>query len=565
MKKYLKSVKRTILVASAICLSLSCTDSWEKHYSMDKSVVPDKTIAERLADAQTSQRFIEALKSTKMMNGNKVVGITYYDYLGLDQFVTVWAPSDDAYSAEEWEKFTKPNKTFQENKDVAQRLVMNHIARYNHTVGGSTDEHVRMFSKKRYHSVANDIAGVSYQKDGKNLPCTNGILHLLDGAIPYLPSIYEFITTDAAYRDNLGALFESYTKDEVDELRSVVAGVDENGEPIYIDSVTFKYSILMNTYGKISEEDSNYVVVLPSAETWKETFDTVKVFYDYKTNAMSQHVADSLQMLYTSKALLTDMFFNMNLSYNRGVDSVVSTLYMPYTERLEEEVLHKYRNPYDAEGIFRKNVVDSVICSNGKIYITDGWNFDPLYTYFRKIKLEGESSSYIKSKTLCDWRLQIKRNVPGQPKVSGEYLMQVNGTSEGANWSMVYSVPNNLKAKYHLSLVTVRNKVFNADEDLPNVFHPYGYYNNALIFNPLNARKRELDFYSYKADDGTTNMIDTIDLGTFDVKYCNYDQLKSKLDIEIKNKTKSTDIGKYVTTMYIDCFILTPVGKVDEE
>ena len=41
---------------------------------------------------------------------------------------------------------------------------------------------------------------------------------------------------------------------------------DENGEPIYIDSVTYKYSIIMNQFGRISEEDSNYVVVLPTPE-----------------------------------------------------------------------------------------------------------------------------------------------------------------------------------------------------------------------------------------------------------------------------------------------------------
>lgn len=578
MKNYFNSLKKSVWVVSALCLFASCSDVWENHYSTDSSVVPDKTIAERIESVEGSENFIQALKTTKMFNGNKILDLTYYDFLSSDQFLTVWMPSAASISEDEWALYTKENKTYLEHKEVAQQFIMNHIARFSYPVGQAKLEKVRMLSKKRYNSSLADIDGIEYIQT--NLACTNGILHLLDGVMPYRQTIYEYITETEGYKDNLGAFFEKYTIDEIDENRSVVSGVDENGEPIYIDSVTYKYSIIMSSFGRISEEDSNYVVVLPTPETWVEIYDSVKKKYDFTPliyvpeegsgkDKIPAHFltgeptaeTDSLTELYTHNALFTDMFFNMNIMYHPN-DSVMSTLYYEGLERYEDEMQHKYYNPYDDNGIFKKNVVDSIICSNGKIYLTDGWTFNMDEIINRDIKIEGESSYQLKGSNNADYRGQIKRDEPGKPKVSEEYVMQISGVGGTPNYDLTYYIPNNRKGKFKLGIVTVRDSEFPNPENLPVQFLPTLIYNNLEILKPVDPNRPTRSQYQWT---NIENPIDTLWVpGVAEIPQCNTGQTKAKLEIKIDVKTAS---GKNPSsnTMFLDCIILRPVADDYED
>lgn len=544
MKNYFNSLKKSVWVVSSLCLLVSCNDVWENHYSTDSSIVPDKNLAERIEAEGGNENFIAALKTTKMFNGNKILDLTYYDFLSSDQFLTVWVPSAESVSEEDWALYTKENKTYEENKNVGQQFLMNHIARFSHPVGLSTNDRVRMLSKKRYLSVAEDIAGVSYEET--NLACTNGILHLLDGVMPYRQTIYEYITETPGYEDNLGAFFEKYTIDEVDDNRSIISGVDGNGEPIYIDSVTYKYSIIMNEFGHISEEDSNYVVVLPTPETWVEMYDSVKKQFNFTTML----AADSLQEYYTHCKLLTDMFFNMNIQ-RHPQDSVMSTLYYEGVERVEDALQHKYYDPYGPEGLFKKNVVDTIICSNGIIYLTDGWSFDKSEIIDRNLKVEGESTYNLKITDNIVTRTQIMRDAPGKPKISNEYLLELSCNT--TNWEYSYSVYDNLKGKYKLGIVTVRESLINSKvkEDKQVNFHPSVSYGNVVLLKNVDRRKRPV-FIQTNVD----VPVDTLWVpGVAEIPQANYGQDKAKL--EVKVEVKAT--GDYSQVMFLDCIILKPV------
>ena len=118
MKNYFNLLKKSVWVVSALCLFSSCNDVWNEHYSTDSSIVPDKNLVERIEGIEGSENFIQALKTTKMFNGNKIIDLTYYDFLSSDQFLTVWMPSLGSISEDEWAKYTKEGKTYQEHKDV---------------------------------------------------------------------------------------------------------------------------------------------------------------------------------------------------------------------------------------------------------------------------------------------------------------------------------------------------------------------------------------------------------------------------------------------------------------
>ena len=544
MKNYFNLLKKSVWVVSALCLFSSCNDAWNEHYSTDQSIVPDKNLVERMESVDGSENFINALKTTKMFNGNKIIDLTYYDFLSSDQFLTVWMPSLESISEDEWAKYTKADKTYQEHKEVSQQFIKNHIARYSYPVGANTDENVRMLSKKRYPSTAAEIAGVEYKE--ANLACTNGILHLLDGKMPYRQTIYEYITETEGYKDNVGAFLEKYTIDEVDDNRSVISGVDENGEPIYIDSVTYKYSIIMNEFGRISEEDSNYVVVLPTPEVWAQMYDSVKKQFDYTT----MERADSLQEYYTHVSLFKDMFFNMNIQ-RHPEDSVMSTLYYEGLERVEDALQHKYYNPYSADGIFRKYVVDSVVCSNGMIYLTNEWAYDKAELIDRPIKIEGEDSYLIKQKNHVSFRTQIKRNLPGAPKVSNEYVMQLGGEQAAPNYDITYNVFDNMKGKYKVGIVTVRDAEFPNPVNLPVQFLPTVSYGYVKILEPVNQRGRP-EYQKTNID----KPIDTLWIpGVAEIPQANYGQEKAKLEIKLSIK----EVSSTNNVMFLDCIIFMPV------
>ena len=234
MNKYFNSLLKIMWVVLPFSIAVSCTDAWDTHYSTNQNVLQNKskTLAEKISEYGTeTDLFVQTLKNTMFVKGSKTI-MSYYDYLSTDQVFTVWVPLESSISQEDWAEYTNPNKTLEEHIKVGQRFLNNHIARYSYSIGYEESK-IRMLSKKRYDSLTEDgatFAGVSYKT--KNIPCINGLIHLLDGTITYRPTIYEYITEEESYKDNLGQFFLKYTIDEIDENRSIVSGIDENGEPI---------------------------------------------------------------------------------------------------------------------------------------------------------------------------------------------------------------------------------------------------------------------------------------------------------------------------------------------
>ena len=580
MNKYFNSLRKIMWVVLPFCLTVSCSDAWEAHYSTDQSVSQNKsqTLVEKIAEyGEETDKFVQTLKTTMFVKNSDTI-MSYYDYLNSDQVYTVWVPLESSISEADWAEYTNPNKTLQQHKDVGQKFIKNHIARYSYSIAYE-DAKVRMLSKKRYSSLAGadaTFAGVEYKT--KNVPCKNGLLHFLDGTIEYLPTVYEYITEEESYKDNLGKFFLTYTVDEIDEERSIVSGVDDNGEPIYIDSVTYKYSILMNKFGNISEEDSNYTVILPTAEAWQQMYDSIVDKFDYSYSKYDDRYNDSLQNYITNNVLLTDMFFNMNI--NRKQSLATSTLYDKNDETSGQEVLHKYQDPYGAEGIFRAHVIDTIRCSNGQILLTDKWAFDADYIYNRTVKCETEIEKAVITPTATkssiasfdrDWTL---RNL-----VSGRKAMRVDGAT---GWQATYNVRDNLKGDYKVGVVIINNEFIPGvmeDQWLPFKFSITGNYFGVkdAILNPKNGRNAVSYTNTIKEFDEEGNEVsvpvDTVWITNpktgepfiMSVPQCDYDVMmdEARLTLNIKCTVTSAELsqGKYSTMAVIDCILLEPVSE----
>ena len=238
MKRYL-SISKSVLLAAALIVLCSCNDTWNEHYSFKEteSKYPVAKIAETLGDISGFSNFYTALRTTKMCDKHGVpLNMTYLDLLMEDQFMTVWAPSDA--SVQDWSLYTKSDKTAAEHKEVGEKFLENHIARFKHSVGYDTIKIV-MLNGKNYTLMPDNIEGQSYHGDDINIRCSNGVLHCIDGKMEFLPSLYEYITTAPEYKDIFGDWFSSFTISELDPYESVAQGLNENGEIVYVDSVMY--------------------------------------------------------------------------------------------------------------------------------------------------------------------------------------------------------------------------------------------------------------------------------------------------------------------------------------
>lgn len=555
MKQILNFSTKSFLAGLALCLCASCADTWDEHYSVDESVVPDQSIIDRLeANSETSE-FVKVLKTTKTYNAKKIVdAVSYYDLLAADQFFTVWAPVNSSMSADEWAVLAKADKTAAENLEVSTNFIKNHMARFSHPAGKT--EKVSMMSGKRYTSTATDINSVTYKE--KNLACNNGVLHILNEQIPFTKSVYEYITTDPQFADNLGKFFASYTVDEIDEEKSVPEGI-KNGKVVYVDSVMVEESILMDKYGYINEEDSNYYVVIPTGEAYKKAYEEIAPYFNFQY----VEAADSLQRFWANSSMLTDCFFNMN--DQPGLQAYVrSTTYDEDEYKESKKLYHNYSNPYDADGIFVKDVQEVIECSNGKIFLTNSWSFDPYYTWKAPNVREAENSDGRTSGLLASVSTSTVRG----HNISRDKLLVIKGKNATTDrWDVTFGIYDNLSGYYNFYAVIAPNNITGEIKTAkPNKFTAsLTYYDESgklQKWSPVNARKRPLDYFNDESK------LDTVLLTQDSAIYipsCNYEQNEPTVKLTLSITMLTNETKKYSNTMYLDCIIAEPVDVEDPE
>lgn len=559
MKRYL-SISKSVLLAVALIVLGSCNDTFDDHYSFKEtdSKYPVAKIAETLDGIDGYAKFYEALRTTKTCDKKGVPQkTTYLDLLLEDQFMTVFAPSDA--SINDWSLYTKRDKTDAEHFEVGEKFIKNHIARFKHSVSSDTSK-VLMLNGKIYKVGPSDVEGSAYHGDDKNIRCSNGVLHCINGNIPYLPSLYEFITTDPEYKAMLGDWFKSFTIEELDPFESVAMGLNENGEIVYIDSVTYESNRLMNTFGRILSEDSTYALVLPTKAVWDTVYNRIsKSFLFAELNVDN----DSLQQYYTRTTMLTDLFFNMNPNVQHFLpDSVLSTLYSAAENRRTGRAYHIFGRPYAADGLFG-SAIKTIKCSNGIIYVIDSWPYSDELTYLRPIKMEGESISDLPAEYTCK---PYPLDIIGTDTLANSIEVMRISNKDVKNWKAKISLRDNLKGKYNVKVVLAPN----LEDKMPNYLHPVVEYTlpngdvqtlldsswveNAEIFPGMFIPQT---FYQYLINDLTK--IDTFDIGVIDVPYCNYDMPKPRLSLSLESGVNERNSSKYSPEMWLDCIILEPI------
>jgi hypothetical protein len=333
----------------------ACTEKQDEHY--DRSdLLPGENLFELIAG------------NDQLSDFKQLIEIADYDSLLVsNQTFTVFAPVNESLSGIDLNVITQ---------EEARRIVGNHIARFNNPASTAPEKLVRMINKK-IHTFSNGGAefGGSRLLE-KDVRAKNGILHLLDAQISYRYNLYEFIQLNPS-TSQLATFIRSFEEYLFDERLSIPLDVNEFGQTVYDTVVTF-YNRLFDDVpfgglGPIHLEDSVFTMLIPDDRAWNVAYENLKPhFKRYNTN---QAIADSIQNLQISLAILEDLIFRGREDNPAALDSIIST--SPAAEYMH--------NPGDLFGNASR-----IEGSNGLIYLTDNLQYNEAETWNKPVIIESD-------------------------------------------------------------------------------------------------------------------------------------------------------------------------------
>lgn len=541
---FIKIISRSIAPASKIfpvlCLSLtalSCSDTWDEHYDQSNTA-STVSLLQLIEEQGDLEEFLSVLKSTHVYNNNKPTDVTFAELLDNDQTFTVWAPRDGTFNVD---SLLTECETATGDSLCGQHFSQNHIAHY--LTNSTSETSVLMLNGKYLDLEAGTFHGVSFTAGRSNQAAKNGLLHVIEGSLSYLYNVYEGITSLDEY-SHIGEFFKYYEKLELDENSSVQSGI-EDGQIVYSDSVLERTNILFDRFDYINEEDSDFIILMPDAETWEKVYAEAETHFNYG----QANKADSLQRYWANVSLISDLVYNYNVGCQHISDSVFSTSY----DETDDERHHVYYNPLQSGGIFSSTYVeDSTTCSNGVIYNLSSWPFEPEDIYFFPVKTETETESMLTDYSDCTFNY---RTVVAD-SVSDGYLDIVPSTSS-SNWTAKFQVPDVLSGTYDICVVLLPKTVYNqSSRDFkPNKFTA------TLTYETTDGTTATETF-----EDDCTNdpyCVDTVLIGRFDIPVCSYEQSNAVVYLQLECNIGRRE-SSYSREMYLDCLYFKPVNEEEE-
>lgn len=507
MKKYY-----IFFIFLSIILSLlyNCKNKeWDEHYNLENKLLPDKTLKELISENPELKIFNLLLIKTG-----------YADVLNTSQSYTVWAPVNEALIDIDTN-----------NIDLIKKIVTNHIARSKITTSGLISKIIRMLNGKYIDFI---IEGVDYffgncKILNSNIPAKNGLLHIVDGYVPYKENIWEYIMNKNGL-DSLKAYLLSQNKYIFDPINSIEIGVDSNGNVIY-DSALIYTNVFLDKVGKINNEDSVYTAILLNNNAWTEAYNKIKKYYNFPENAGSIIRQRNL----TCYTIVKDILFRGKFFNYENYDTLISTTGT------------KFYNP-----LYLFND-DPINLSNGIAYVVSNFLFSDTISWFKRIKVEAENTI---GRTHSGCNVFLRNSYGTAFNVSNNRYILVDPISTEPK--VEFSIPNVLSAKYNIYCVFVPGLIVDSSYALPTKVRFKLTFirrsNGSTFVTYLNPTNNITNPYAI------TKML----AGTFNFEYANvideeFPNVAVKLEVINIVSTSEEQSGSFTRSMRIDYIIFEPV------
>jgi uncharacterized surface protein with fasciclin (FAS1) repeats len=559
-------IKGQILIPySFVLLSaipVACTD-WGDHYDADTSVMASQqaTLWDNIDSNPGLSQFASLVKQTG-----------YDQVLSASQTYTVWAPLNGTFDYEAL------------SADGSDRLlvefVQNHIARNNYPASGTIAEKIFMLNEKMMNFAGRgsySIQGIAVEQP--NVASSNGVIHTLNGKIPFLQNIYESLNNKIFAIDSVSDYFHSYDTERLNEELSV-PGPTLNGEITYLDSIFDKYNELFSRYRSyINREDSNYTMIVPTNEAWRKAKAVISEMYNYvpqfefmentstgsdkKVTTVKLKDAAKLKESIVNMMLVRDLFYNNNLYDNKRLGSL-QTGQTLQCDSLCSTTSSKIYTDDAARLLEGASRIDK---SNGAVWITDSLCMRTWTSWNPEIVQQAESNSMLANvfNVAGDPRrvyiMPGAQNpaVPG--RISGSRYLEAQPSASNTNPEVDFYLSSVRSAEYSVYVVFVPANITNADrETLPHRMIITMGYADEKGKSQEQRMRNPADGTTYFSNDPTR--IDTLYLGdfTFPVAYVGTGGSSQEYSpyLRIRSSVTNALSAQYDRTLRIDCIILRP-------
>jgi hypothetical protein len=534
-------IKKYLLALSVLVMFYACTDDkWDEHYAANLNVTSDETLIDKLRKEQTLSDFVQVLDSVKVMNGHKLTSVTYADLMS-QQFFTVFAPVNGSFNKDSLLALCVTSKG---NEQVAEWFIQSHLSRTPYSFYNNSSVRAKMLNTKYLQFENNALAGVGFVAGKSNMVAKNGIIHIMNGTLPFLMNIYEALTNIPEF-EMMGKFLMTYQKDSLDEYSSVSAGINDEGVTVYVDSVMIEKNSLFRSFGYINSEDSSYRMIVPSKAGIENAYAKISKYYNFGSAAK----ADSLKKFWTNYSMMKDLIFNWNMQRSPQ-DSLISTQYYYYQPKY-----HVFYKPFAEKGILSN--ATTLKTSNGIMYKVDQWPLDMTSVFFIPITVEAEIEKNIN--TLDKTRFKFNQRQKFSNYISNSGYLDLFPIKNSDKPDITFNIRNTLSGKYDVCVVLLPKTIYDAQttDFKPNKFSATITYELPNGSN-TNVTCRGKEGQSLSFFENKPTAIDTITLSTLTFPVCNYGQEKVKVTLRLQSVITPKEMTKYSQEMFIDCLYLKP-------
>ncbi len=250
---------------AAALIAASCTDfdDYNEAYQTG-GAGSNKTLWENISERENLSDFARLLSKGG-----------YDKELSKSRFYTVWAPENGTFNFDEFNQM--------DSATLVQRFIKSNVADYNFVLSSSVDERVHVLNEKSF--TLQNLEGCTFGGNDivtSNIPSLNGTLHITDGAVQYMPNIYEYIFDNADTDSSIAQYLKKYEDVYLDEKNSVVGPIDSLGQQTYSDSVMVMRNVIMEQMrAKLDNEDSLYTMIVPTDDAYTKAYDKIKSYFNY--------------------------------------------------------------------------------------------------------------------------------------------------------------------------------------------------------------------------------------------------------------------------------------------
>lgn len=434
-KTKIKTIIQTSLIGAAVLTAFpACSDTWNDHYNAagEFNATATETLWEQIQANPKLTQFAQILEKAHYYKdeNHKMANYTFKDMLNSTQILTVWAPEDGTYDAEKWLEMCGTDKEY----TVQQQFLGNHIALWRQIANITAVDTLTMLNSKRviFDKGQKKLQGITITENesGKEIGAKNGVLYTLNGSVPFLFNLYEYIKSTPSL-SQLAAYITSKDTVYFNTYASTEGPSDENGNPTYVDSVFYTRNLVLDSYSympsnakwatylegmnaRLNTEDSAYAVILPTDQAWQAAREKLNPYYNYaeayvNKTEQDQQVdedlvinPDSLKELCLNMDLTSPLAFNIKGQPREGVgvltketfDTQKNALsYLVNTKRDTLQTLPTWNQMELFDG------QEPVSMSNGLAYIVNSWNY-PVQFYKPDITVEAGYASLFDMQSL---------------------------------------------------------------------------------------------------------------------------------------------------------------------